>query len=287
MLHKFITYISIRFSIFFFHKRQPVIYSLFNYFFNRVIRKREQLSKEVESFDQDGYCKIPLNFSQEIRQIKKNFEEKDKEKENTPRIDYFLNESNKTYLINMLDKKLDSFFIQLKNYYKTRPIIYDLSMWTNLNYKDDNLDKDHFAESYHNDGYLSNYIKIHINCHDIKLNDGPMFFVKKKFNRKFIKKTNYKDRFDYNKNTDQFLEDQKIIYKNTGLEGEAILFDPTMCFHKATIPQTKRSMIQLILFIPPSKNFVVSNNCNLDEIKKKYIKPYSLLKVAKLFYQYY
>lgn len=284
MLHKIILYFSIRISLLIFHKRQPLSYSIFNFLFEKNIKKKNSLPNIIKEFNENGYCKLPINLSGEIEEIKNHFNEKNKV--NIARIDFDADINSKKKLIDLLEKKLSNFFDHLEQYYKNnRPIICNLSMWTNYNYKTDNHSKDLFSESYHNDGYLSNYIKIHINCHDIKLNDGPMFFIKKKYNKEFIKVTNYKDRFSY-KNIDDILEKKDMIYKNVGQKGDAVLFDPTICFHKATIPNQDRTIVQLILFIPPKKILTDTKNYEFTKIKRDYMKPYSMIKMIKLYSMY-
>lgn len=284
MLHKIILYFSIRISLMIFHKRQPLSYSIFNYFFERNIKKKASLPLLIENFSQNGYCKLPLNFFNEIEDVKNIFTEKNQA--NLARIDFEANKDSKKKLIGFFEKKLSNFFDLLENYYSgNRPIICDLSMWTNINYKSNNSLKDLFSESYHNDGYLSNYVKIHINCHDIESDDGPMFLIKKKYNKNFINVINYKDRFNY-KNLDETLEKKEMIYKNTGIKGDALLFEPTICFHKATIPKKERTMIQLILFIPPKEKLESAKKYEYLEIKKNYMKPYSIFRMIKLYYMY-
>ena len=54
-------------------------------------------------------------------------------------------------------------------------------MWRIYNFQNkNNLDEEHFAEHFHQDSYLMNYCKIHINLMDVYEDDGPTEIIPRK-----------------------------------------------------------------------------------------------------------
>lgn len=102
MLHRIILYFSIRISLLIFHKRQPLSYSLFNFYFEKDVKKIFFLSNVIEEFNQNGYCKLSLNLSYEIEKIKNHFKEKNKI--NLAREVFDTDENSKKKLIKLLEK---------------------------------------------------------------------------------------------------------------------------------------------------------------------------------------
>ncbi len=184
-------------------------------------------------------------------------------------------------LIKKLNYKLDGLLNDLKKYYYSDVNIVDTSIWTNYKPKEVSPDKEYFSERFHCDGYISNYIKIHINLMDVDETCGPLNIISKKINKKFIKDFNYKNRNYYNNKNNY-----DYIYSNIGKKGEAILFDSTNCFHRATIPEKHRSMMQLILFVSPfQKTKKMNSLSNLDYVN--FAKPVGITNILSLFAKYF
>ena len=116
---------------------------------------------------------------------------------NQARENYEINLNDKIYFSDIIIKKLKPFFLDLENYYNSKPVIVDLNIYMNhfFNKDDINDNKDLIAESFHNDGYISNYFKIHINFEDVNLNKGPMKLIKKSFNKEFRNDISYEGAF--------------------------------------------------------------------------------------------
>ena len=117
---------------------------------------------------------------------------------------------------------------------------------------------------------------------DVDKTCGPLNIISKKINNKFIKDFNYKNRGYYNDNANY-----DYVYSNVGKKGEAILFDSTNCFHRATIPEKHRSMLQLILFVSPNDKI---DQCKILSRFSDYInfvKPVGIINIFVLFIKYF
>tara|TARA_B100000963_G_C22518142_1_gene621682 strand:- start:115 stop:975 length:861 start_codon:yes stop_codon:yes gene_type:complete len=277
-IHKIRSSLSNYISIILFNKRLPISYCLFNYFFNKLIVNKNNLNNILKAFNEDGYTKIDKIFSDEVDIINENKIVKEKFPN---RVVYDLPQDIKLELIKKLNNKLDGLLNDLKKYYYSDVNIVDTSIWTNYKPKEVSPDKEYFSERFHCDGYISNYIKIHINLMDVDETCGPLNIISKKINKKFIKDFNYKNRNYYNNKNNY-----DYIYSNVGKKGEAILFDSTNCFHRATIPENHRSMMQLILFVSPfQKTRKMNNLSNLDYVN--FAKPVGITNVLSLFAKYF
>lgn len=276
--------LSIFLSLKLFSKRLPLSYSLFNYFFDKL-KNKENLCKDIENFEKYGFAKIDYCFSNEVDEIKEKLNSKIKLNEG--RENYNISIEQKSYFADIIIKKLDPFLTDLEKYLNSKPAIVDLNVWKNHSFDKESIknSKDLIAESFHNDGYLCNYLKIHINFEDVDLNKGPMNIIKKGFNKKFRKDVNYLGRSSYNKDK---LDNKNYLYKNTGKKGDALLFDPSEVFHRASIPNKDftRTMMEIILYIPKKKVENPNQILNFNRKYKSLTKPSSIKKVFTFFRQY-
>ncbi len=276
-IHKIKSSISNYISVLLFNKRLPISYCLFNFFFNKLIVNKKNLNHTLKTFNDEGYTKIDSNFLEEVDEINKNITIKEKFPN---RVEYDLSQNIKTKIIKNLNDKLKDLLNNLKKYYNSNIIIADMSIWSNFKPKEISSSKEYFSEKFHCDGYICNYIKIHINLMDVDKTCGPLNIISKKINKKFIKDFNYKDRNYYNNDNNY-----DYIYSNTGKKGEAILFDSTNCFHRATIPENYRTMMQLILFVSPFEQTEQSNNPKFSDYLG-YAKPTGIFNIVNLFSKY-
>jgi len=256
-------------------------------------KNKNFISKEIDFFNQNGFVKIKNNFHDEIKKIKSLL--KIKKPRNKYVKDYIINIETKNKIVNILADKLNIFFQDLKEYYNFNIIIVDVHAWKNYHFKQTKVQTnnlDFMAESFHQDGYLSTYLKIHINMEDVNKNMGPLKIVKKNFNKKFIKEYHYNNRFNY-KNNDL---ETDYIYSNEGKNGDALLFDSTNCFHRASIPAENqtRKMLQLTLLVLPEslrckRNYYHDSNqfMNYHNRYRKMCKPQTRYQTLKLLFNYF
>ena len=287
-IHHFIDLNSKEFSVKFFNQRLPFIYILFNFFYRIFIVNLKSKDSEILKFHKSGFTKIDISLKDEINEFKDKFYLSDQEEKNKKKIDLELDEKNKKILITKIKDKLAPFIKKLENYYNCDCRISDVLMWRNYNHEDKHnfREKEHFAEHFHQDSYLMTYSKIFINLMNVTEDDGPMEIIPRENRSAFIKSFNYKDRHNYN-----FSGDHSLIKKNTGKIGDCFLFSSPQLFHRAGVPKNYRDMIQLILVALPKKfseeldqiNEVKLFDNNYERFQK-FTKPYSIIKVIKLFF---
>ena len=287
-IHNFIDLNSKKFSVKFFNQRLPFIYILFNFFYRLFIVNLKSKDSEISKFHKSGYTKIDISLKDEINEFKDKFFLKDLEEGNKKKIDLELDNKDKKILITKIRKKLLPFIKKLENYYNCDCRISDVLMWRNYNHEDKNIfkEKEHFAEHFHQDSYLMTYTKIFINLMDVTEDDGPLEIIPRENRSAFVKSFKYKDRHSYN-----FSGDHNLIKKNTGNIGDCFLFSSPQLFHRAGVPSNYRDMAQLILVALPKK--LSKELDEIDELKlfnnnyesfQKFTKPYSIVKVIKLFF---
>ena len=279
---KIIQYLSVKLGLIFFGKRKALSYCIFNYFFEIFVVNKSIKSQIIDTFNKKGFVKLNENFSDEIEKIGIYLNQLNRT--NIAQKHYQLDLNTKSKIIDIFSDKLSSVLNGLENYYNFKPAIVDATVWSNNSFERESKN-DLISESFHNDGYLSNYFKIHINFKDVTEKDGPMTIVEKKYNKKFLKDFNYLDRHSYKKDISP---NMSYIYKNIGKKGEALLFDSANSFHCANIPQENntRTMMQLVFIVPPYKLENSNQVVDLFDNYKKYTKPNNITKMFILFYKY-
>ena len=204
---KIIQDLSVKLGLIFFGKRKVLSYCLFNYFFDIFIINKFTKSEVIGTFKKRGFVKLNENFSDEIERIGIYLNQIDRT--NLGKMHYRLDLKTKKKIIDVFSDKLSSILDGLENYYNFKPAIVDAQVWSNNSFKRESKN-DLISESFHCDGYLSNYFKIHINVKDVSEQDGPMTIVEKNYNKKFVKDFNYLDRHSYKKSSNQSMP---YIYK--------------------------------------------------------------------------
>tara|TARA_B100001093_G_C26783665_1_gene995721 strand:- start:770 stop:1672 length:903 start_codon:yes stop_codon:yes gene_type:complete len=287
-LNDYINLNSKQFSVKFFNQRLPLIYILFNFFYRLLIVNSKTTDDEISKFHKSGFTNINISLKDEINEFKDRFFLKKQEDKDKKKVHLELNNKDKKILITKIREKLSPFFRKLEIYYNSDCRISDILMWRNYNLQERNNfdEKEHFAEHFHQDSYLMTYSKIFINLMDVTEDDGPTEIVPRENRSAFVKSFNYKDRHNYN-----FTGDHSLIKKNTGNIGDCFLFSSPQLFHRAGVPKNYRDVIQIILVALPRKfsqeldkiDDVELFNNNYNHFQK-YTKPYSIVKVIKLFF---
>ena len=79
---------------------------------------------------------------------------------------------------------------------------------------------------FHCDYYTMNYFKLFINLQDISLDHGPLTFYSIEDTKKFVSKSDYRDRNFYN---DLSLNNE---IKNCGKLGDSLILNTPQCIHE-------------------------------------------------------
>lgn len=282
-LYQILNGISKFFSLRFFHAGLPVSYYIFNKIFDKKIINKNIENKNLQEFNKNGFVKLDINFKPEVDLIKKNIK--------------FINPDGKrqSYIINvnvrdqfkvMLLNKLKPLIGDLQDYYNSNIVVSNVFAWR-TNYADKLEAKNNmlYANHYHNDGYLMTYFKLFINLMDVDETDGPLHIVYKNKKKEFFKHANYRNQKNYID-----IENDKLIYKNTGKEGESFLFSSPECMHKAGVPKKYRDTMEII-FIANTNDNLKSEDIDIfeknDTIVMSTTKPYTLMKVFRTLMEHF
>ena len=176
---------------------------------------------------------------------------------------------------------------KLEKYFKCDVFLSDIQLWRNYNHNDTlNLNVSHFGNHFHQDSYTMTYSKIFVNLMDVNDDDGPLEVIPREKRNSFVKSFNYKDMDNYN-----LFGDKTLIKKNIGKIGECCLFSSSQIFHRAGVPKNYRDNMQIILVTIPKKfseklQYIDNDKLfeNNYELFQKFTKPYSIVKVVKLFF---
>ena len=287
-LHKYINLNNKKFSVKFFNQSLPLIYIFFNFLYRSIVVNTNVNNKEIKQFHNSGFTKIDISLKEEIEEYKDKFFLNNQElSDNKKTVNLELNDSDKKDLSIKIKKKLSPFMNKLENYFNCDVIISDIKTSRNYNHNDSlNLNEEHFSNHFHQDSYIMTYNKIFVNLMDINENDGPLEIIARENKNSFIKSFNYKHRRNYN-----LLGDQNLIKKNVGKIGDCCLFSSPQIFHRAGVPRDYRDNMQIILVTVPRKYSEGLDKIddiklfeNNEELFHKFTKPYSIIKVIRLFF---
>ena len=282
-LHKILNKISINLSIKFFGARLPLSYVFFNTIFKWFIINKNINNEFIKKYYEDGFVKLDLNLADELDHIKEKMTPQGKnEKKQNLRLD----EITQNHLKKILIKKFDKTFKDLEKYFNSNIVIANVNLFRNHHASNivEGESEQVYSNYYHNDGYVLTYFKIFINLMDVGEKDGPLHIVYKKKTKVFFNESKYKDRYNYIP-----VENDKLIYKNTGKYGECFLFSTPECIHKAGIPDNFRDILQLTLIASPDSK-IKNENLNIFRDNSNLIfttKPYTVMKVFNLLIKHF
>ena len=289
------------FGIKLFKNPNTLNYNLFNFFFKKNIVDVNE--KSLGLYHDLGYMKPNVN-SKEIAKFLS-------EKIQSPNIKKIQKLSNQYSSVFEIDDEMRSkiknhllynfkeVINALKRYYKNDIAVINVQIKRNFGIEDTSYYSkkqrekkfEHYNMYFHCDYYTMNYFKLFINLQDISLNDGPLTFYTIKDTKKFVSKSNYRDRNYY----DDLTFDNEI--KNCGKIGESLILNTPQCIHKASIP--KIGNYRDVLFI----NFVavpekIDNIFHYEKeyeddvwgtskkLAKKYSKPKSFRQTLNLYNEF-
>lgn len=282
-LHKILNKISTNLSIKFFGARLPLSYVFFNTIFKKFILNKHVNSEFIKKYYEDGFVKLDINIANELDQIKKKLSPVGKnEKKQILKLDEITQDNLKKILI----KRFDKTFKDLEKYFNSNIVIANVNLFRNHHVSNiiEGKSEQVYSNYYHNDGYVLTYFKMFINLMDVNENDGPLHIIPKKKTKAFFNKAKYKDRYDYTP-----IENDNLIYKNTGKYGDCFLFSTPECIHKAGIPDNYRDILQLTLIASPN-NEIKSENLDVFMDNNDIIfttKPYTMMKVLNLLLKHF
>tara|TARA_Y100000741_G_scaffold287578_1_gene227571 strand:- start:688 stop:1563 length:876 start_codon:yes stop_codon:yes gene_type:complete len=282
--------LSKKLSLKFFNIRKPLEMVIFDKLFHKFILKNKNTKTFISEFNENGYAKLDVDIKDEINVISENLSEP-KFNDIDKTCHFELNNKVIDTLNNILNNKLNNTKKYLENYFNSRIFPAYVNISRNLHYEKNEISDELYSNNFHNDSYVLTHFKIFFNLMDVSEKNGPLEIISKKKNSEFIKKSKYKDRHDYKEISDL----DNVVYKNIGKKGDVLIFDPTQCIHRASIPVkgNYRDFLTItFVCIPNNENIKKRLLTNLDIFKYennnliKYAKPRGFIKSLKLFSKY-
>ena len=275
-------------NFYLFSNQNYFTYNLFNKIYSLLKLNKKIKNQLINKYQANGFVKSRQVKSEDLAEIKIILQNSKKIKKKNL-IEYEINDE--------LRLKIKKLFIQyflddiknFENYFSSNIFVTHVKISTNIGFKTNNEDKvQYYSENYHTDNYIFTYFKLFVNLEDVGDDKGPLHFVPTNNQKKFIKLSNYKNRYLYDENNIDHL-----IYKNVGKEGDSIFVNTTENLHKAGIPDIgkSRTVIRFELNAIPSnksKNDLFNyenkekNIYNDEYWSKIYAKPKGILNTILL-----
>lgn len=280
-----------KFGYFIFKNNNIFSYNLFSYFYEKnIVNSNSEL---LESYNKKGYFKGPKIDQNLIEKFKNEIKPQKISKNENNFTLFNWNDNLRQILSEIIFNELKSTIIKLQKYYNTKIILTHARIQRNYGYEKKGLEEK-FSDNFHNDRWLSTYLKIFINLEDIDFNKGPTFIIPRDKKKEFIKMTKYKNRKNYNET------DFEGTFVNIGNSGDTLIFNPAICLHKAGNPNSNHTRDMLMLqfsAIPFEKgeindlnkiDFSIQDDMlgDHDELSYKYCKPYGFYKTYQLYQKF-
>jgi hypothetical protein len=237
ILHK----INKNFGVKIFKNPNTLNYNLFNFFFKRnIVDNNEGL---LNSYHKLGYLRPDVdskelaNFlSNKIQNPKAKILEKISNKYSSR---FEIDNEMRIKIKDHLNNKFKNIVEALKRYYRSGIAIHNVQIRRNYGIEDTSYysrkerkkDLEYYNMYFHCDYYTMNYFKLFINLQDISLDHGPLTFYSIEDTKKFVERSNYRDRNFY---SDLSLNNE---IKNCGKLGDSLILNTPQCIHKAGIPK--------------------------------------------------
>ena len=291
--------INKNFGVKIFKNPNTLNYNLFNFFFKKNIVDDNE--KFLSSYHNLGYFKPHIDSKELANFLSSKIQEPDakiiEESSNKYSSRFVINKEMRTKIKDHINIKFKDILEAFKRYYRSGIAVHNIQIKRNYGIeetgyyskKERTKDFEYYNMYFHCDYYTMNYFKLFINLQDISLDHGPLTFYSIEGTKKFVSKSDYRDRNFYN---DLSLNNE---IKNCGKLGDSLVLNTPQCIHRAGIPKFGKH--RDVLFV----NFVAVPE-KIDDIfhfekdyeddvwgvakiglSKKFSKPKSLKETIKLY----
>jgi len=294
LLHK----INKNFGVKIFKNPNSLNYNLFNLFFKKnIVDDNEEL---LNSYHNLGYLRPDVDSMELANFLSQKIQDPNAKilnGSNKYSSRFVIDKEMKTKIKDHLNIKFKDIIEAFKRYYRSGIAVHNIQIRRNYGIeetsyyskKERTKDFEYYNMYFHCDYYTMNYFKLFINLQDISLDHGPLTFYSIEDTKKFVSKSNYRDRNFYN---DLSLNNE---IKNCGALGDSLILNTPQCIHKAGIPKfgNHRDVLFVNLVAIPEKIddiFYFEKDYEDDvwgEVKiglsKKFSKPRNLRETIRLY----
>lgn len=289
--------INKNFGVKIFKNPNSLNYNLFNFFLRKnIVNDNEKL---LNSYHNLGYLKPDVD-SRELA----NFLSQKIQDPNAKKIENRGNKYSSLYVIDKemrakikdhLNNKFKDIVDALKRYYGSGIAITNIQIRRNHGIEDTSYYSkkertkqfEYYNMYFHCDYNTMNFFKLFISLQDISVDHGPLTFYSIEDTKKFVSKSNYRDRNFYD---DLSLENE---IKNCGKSGDSLILNTPQCIHRAGIPKfgNHRDVLFINFVAIPEKigdifHFEKDHENDiwgLDILSKRFSKPKNLRETLNLY----
>jgi len=278
--------LNYKFGIIFFKNSNLLTFNLYRYFYKKKICNLKYLETDfINSFHNNGYAKLGKVNLSSLSDLKNLLNIQNPSDNDNHHIEYKITPDIYNVIKKIIQTQLSDKLEVLEKYYNQKIVLAFLTI--SRNYPSSKKDES-YSNFFHTDAYVYNMFKIFINLNDVSEKNGPLTLVKKRYNKEFLNKFNYKDRKSYKSNLDN---NDDLFFKNTGKAGDVFLCSTTELFHRAgdPYPGEFRDMIFLNFVAQPtkSKNIIVLEYEDLTHKDDVLIKKLSKIRGLKNLIRFY
>ena len=259
-------------------------YNIYNFFFKKNIANRVyQKDPIIFKYLKDGYVKLSSIPATQIDELVNMMNMHNPTKiQNNYRYNFTINDELLNTIKDIINKNLLEFLKSFSNFNNMKIKLGNIKITRNYSVPNTH-DKEVYSNFFHCDAYTCNLFKIFINLKDISEEEGPLVLVKKDKAKKFFKEANYKNRYSYNKKTNN-----EYYYINSGKKGDVLLCNTTEILHRAgDVKEGKYRDVLFLDFIAypfeDSSIYVDNEKLLSGEIIKKVAKPKGFKNLIKLY----
>lgn len=237
-------------------KSKSLPYTLFDYFYLKKIKNvSDNIFYNLFKF---GYLKIEKNYSNFVDKINNHLTKLKFKKKTDYMMLYEIDDYIESEVNNFCNNDLKEVIDELSKAYMSNIYLAQIKIGENFHFEE-NTQK--YSNFFHVDNNRFTLFKIFISLENISSNQGPTHIIPCNKTYEFIKKTKYKNRYNYDHKTSDF-----DIYENTSLKGDALICNTSRCYHKAGVPKQNFSRKMMTLsFVAYPKNYEM--NKHLDFFK--------------------
>tara|TARA_A100001011_G_scaffold386283_2_gene461797 strand:- start:2298 stop:3200 length:903 start_codon:yes stop_codon:yes gene_type:complete len=219
------------------NKSKSISYTLFDYFYLKKIKKHS--FKKLNSLIELGYYKLDNKFTDFVETIN-NRTPHLKLKKDTKYLKIY---ETDTFIEDRVDElcndNLRETINDLSNLYMSNIYLANIKIAQNFHFEE-NVQK--YSNFFHVDNNRCTLFKIFISLENIKYDQGPTQIIPNNKKDKFLKRTNYINRYNYDQSKKDF-----DIYQNISSKGDALICNTSRCYHKAGVPQKNKSRKMMTL----------------------------------------
>jgi len=259
-------------------------YNIYNYLFQKNIMSKDYDNNDlIAGYLKQGYVKLNNVPPNEIDDLVSILDKQNPLKTNKNYLyNYEINDVVLNKIKVIVNYYLSDFLDNFSKFYKMRVKLGKIRISRNYPIPK-NHNKEVYSNFFHSDAFTCNLLRVFVNLQDVSETEGPMILVKNDKKKLFLKETNYKTRYKYDK-----IKNKDHYFINSGSKGDVLLCNTTENLHRAgDIEEGKhRDMLFLDFLAYPfndTSDFLNDELLLSGEMIKKIAKPKGIKNLIEIY----